>query len=77
MWEKRNTYRRFVEKPAVKKTFGRTRHSWKDIRTSLAEVWWRGVKWIHTVQNVNKGRAVFNMLLNLQAPLNARNFLIT
>ena len=48
VWEERNTQRFLVRKRDVKSTFGRTSHSWRDIRTSQVAVGRKNLKWYST-----------------------------
>jgi hypothetical protein len=43
MGEKRNAYRLLVGKPEEKRTLGRRRRRWRDIRMDLGEVGWGDV----------------------------------
>jgi len=47
-----NAYDILVGKPEGKKPLGRPKYRWKDnIRMDLGEVGWKGVDWIHLVQD--------------------------
>jgi hypothetical protein len=44
--EKTNGYRVLVGKPEGKRTLGRSRRRWEDIRMDLREIGWGGMDWI-------------------------------
>jgi len=49
---------------------------WDDnIRTDLTEMGWEGVDWTHLAQDGDQWWAVVDTTMNLQAPLNAWDFL--
>jgi hypothetical protein len=48
----RKEYNILVKKPEWKKQFGRPRHRWEDnIRMDLREIGWKGMDWMHLVQD--------------------------
>jgi hypothetical protein len=56
-------------KPKGKRPRGRPRRRWgSDIKMDLREVGWGGMDWIHLVQDRDQWRALFNTIINLQAP---------
>ena len=62
-------------KPEGKRLLGRPRRRWKDnFRMDLQEV--GGMDWINLAQDRERWRARVNVVMNLPAPFNARNFLI-
>jgi len=64
----RNAYEILVRKPEGKRSLGRSRHRWQDIRMDLREVEWEGVNWIHLAQDRDQWRAVVNTVINLRGP---------
>jgi hypothetical protein len=47
----RNAYNILVGNPEDKRSFGSSRHRWKDnIRMDLSEIGWRCVDWMHLAQ---------------------------
>jgi hypothetical protein len=67
MGEGRNVYRVLVGKREGKNPFVRPRRRWKDgIKMDLRKIGWRGVKWIHLVQDRDRWRAVVNAVMNLR-----------
>jgi len=53
------------------------RNRWEDnIRMDLREIGWEGVDWIHVGEDRDWWQAVLNMVMNLQVPQKAGNFLI-
>jgi hypothetical protein len=64
----RNAYEILVRKPEGKRSLGRSRHRWQDIRMDLREVEWEGVNWIHLAQDRDQWRAVVNTVINLRVP---------
>jgi hypothetical protein len=58
MGEMMNAYKILVRKPEEKRPLVRPRCGWKDsIRTSLMEVGWEGVDWIHLAQDRDQWQA--------------------
>jgi hypothetical protein len=39
------------------------------------EIGWEGVDWMHLAQDMDQWQALMNMIMNLQVPLKAGNFL--
>jgi hypothetical protein len=69
MEEKRNVYRLLVGNPEGKRPLGRPRCRWVDnIKMDLGEVGWGDMDWIGLAQDMNKGRALVNSVLNLRVP---------
>jgi hypothetical protein len=65
--EKRNMFRLLIGKPEGKGPLGRRRCRWEDnIRMDLGEMGWVGVDWIDLAQDRDRGRAVVNVVMNLQ-----------
>jgi hypothetical protein len=76
IWEERVLYRVSVCKPERKTPPGRPRHRWEDnIKMHLQEVGCGSMDWIGLAQDRNRWRAIVNVVMNLQVPLNAGNFL--
>ena len=74
--ERRGAYRVLVEKPEGKRPLGRPRHRWEDnIKMDLQEVGLEGTDWINLAQDRDRGRALVNVVMNLQVPLYEGNFL--
>jgi hypothetical protein len=64
MGEKKNAYRILVGKPEGKRSLGRPRRRWVDLR----EIGWYGVNWIDMAQDRDQWRALVNTVLNLRVP---------
>jgi hypothetical protein len=64
MVEKRYAYRVSVGKSEGRKSLGRPRCRWVDLR----EIGWDGMDWIGLAQDMDPWRALVNTLMNLQAP---------
>ena len=75
MGERRGVYRVLVGKPEGKKSLGRPRCRWEDIRIDLQEVGCGGVDWIELAQDRDRWRALVSAVMNLRVPLNAGNCL--
>jgi hypothetical protein len=74
--EKRNSYRLLVGEPEGNKPLGRPRHRCVDnIKIDVGEMGSGGMNWIGLVQDNSKWRALMNVVMNLQVPYNAGNFL--
>jgi hypothetical protein len=68
MEEKRNAYRLLVGRPEGRRSLGRPRRRWLDIRKDLVEVGWGDVDWVGLTQDRDKWRALVNSVLNLRVP---------
>jgi transposase len=69
MGERRNTYKLLVRKPEGRRPLGRPRRRWLDnIRMDLVEIGRDDVAWIDLAQDMNRWRALVNLVLNLQVP---------
>jgi hypothetical protein len=67
--EKSNAYRILVEKSQGKRPLGRTRRRCvSNIKIDLREIRWVGMDWIDLAQDVNRWRALLNMIMNLRVP---------
>jgi hypothetical protein len=66
--EKRKGYRLLVGKPEGKRSLGRLRCRWVDIRMDLGERGWGGLDWIGLAQGRDKWRALLNAVMNLWVP---------
>jgi hypothetical protein len=47
MGEIRSVYKILVRKPEGKRSIGRLRRRWEDVRMDLRETGWEGMDWIH------------------------------
>jgi hypothetical protein len=76
MGEERGVYRVLVGKPKGKRPLGRPWRRWKDnIKMDLQEVGCEGMDWIELAQDRDRWQALVNVVMNLQVPQNAGNFL--
>jgi hypothetical protein len=67
--ERRTVYKILFRNSEVRNPFGRPKRRWEDsIRMDLREIWWKGVDWMHLVQDRDKGRTVVNTVMNLRVP---------
>jgi hypothetical protein len=53
-----------VGTPEGKRSLGRPRHRWGDIRMDLREIGWGGMDWIRLIQDRDQCRAVVNTVMN-------------
>jgi hypothetical protein len=68
MGENRNAYKLLVGKPEGKRPLGRPRRRWVDnIKMDLLEIGWT-VDWIGLAQDMDKWRALVNVVMNLRVP---------
>jgi hypothetical protein len=64
--EKRNVYRILVGKPEGKRPLGRPRCRWEDnIKINFREIGWGGMDWIDLAQDMDKWRALVNIVMHL------------
>jgi hypothetical protein len=69
MGEVRGAYNIFVGRPEGRRPLGRPRRRWEDnIKMDLREIGFGDVDWIHMAQNMDRCRALVNMVMNLQVP---------
>jgi hypothetical protein len=68
-------YSVLVGKLQGKRSIGRPRHRWEDIRMNLREIRWSGMDWIDLAQDWGQWRALVNTVVNLRVPLNVQKFL--
>jgi len=61
MGERRGAYRALVGNPEGKRTLGRTRRKWKDIKME-------GMDWIDLAQSRVRRRALVNAVMKLRLP---------
>jgi hypothetical protein len=60
-------YRVLVGKPEGKRPLGRPRHRWdNNIKMDLQEVGCGGMDWIELAQDINRWKALVNVVMNLQ-----------
>jgi hypothetical protein len=65
----RNACNILVGKTEGNRPLGRPRHRWEyNIRMGLRETGWKGVYWIHLVQDRVQWRAFVNTVMNLRVP---------
>jgi hypothetical protein len=74
MWEKRDTYGDLLVKPEGKRSLGRPKRKWKDIKMDLQEAGWGGINWNYLAQDRDGWRTVVNAVMNFRVPYNAGNF---
>jgi hypothetical protein len=56
-----------VGNPDGKRPLGRSKHGWVDnMKMDLGKVGWDGVDWIGRAQDMNRWRALVNVVMNLQ-----------
>jgi hypothetical protein len=75
MDERRVTYRILVGRPEGRRSLGRPRRRWDNIKTDLQEVGWGSMDWIDMAQDRDRWRAVVSAVMNLWVPQNAGDFL--
>ncbi|KAJ4449417.1 hypothetical protein ANN_00816 [Periplaneta americana] len=68
MGESRNAYRVLVGRPAGKRSLGRPRRRWEDIKMDLREVGYDGRDWINLAQDRDQWRAYVRAAMNLRVP---------
>jgi hypothetical protein len=67
MWEKRNGYMLFVERPEGKKPLGKSTHRCKDnIKMDFLEIRWGVRDIIGLLQDINKYTDLMNAVMNLR-----------
>jgi hypothetical protein len=62
----RNAFNIFVGTSDGKIQLGRPRCRWEDIRKFLREIWFKGVDFIHLVQNMDQWRVVMKTGMNVR-----------
>jgi hypothetical protein len=76
MGKRRDAYWILVTRPERTRSLARSRPRWEDnTKMDIYEVGWRDMDWIDLAQDAGTGQPVGNVVMNLQVPLNARNFL--
>jgi hypothetical protein len=65
MGEIRNAYKILIGKPEGKRSIGRPRRRWVDIRMDLREIGWESVDWLHLARDRDQLRAPMNTVMNL------------
>jgi len=69
MGEMQNAYSILVGEPEGNRPFRRHRHRWEDnIIMDLMEIGWKGVDWMHLVQDRDQWQAFVKMVMKLQFP---------
>ena len=68
MGEGRGVHRVLVGKPEGKRSLGRPRHRWKDIKMDLHEVGGSCGDWMELAQDRNRWRALVCTVRNLRVP---------
>jgi hypothetical protein len=63
-----SAYGDLVGKPEGKKSLGRPRRMWEDIKIDLRKIGWRSIDWIDLAQGRNQWRALVNTVMNLRVP---------
>jgi hypothetical protein len=61
-------YMVLVGKPEGKRSLGRPRHRWEDIKVDLQEVGCRGIDWIELAEDRDSLRALVIVVMNLWVP---------
>jgi hypothetical protein len=51
-----------------KRTLGRPRCRWEDIKMDLREIGWRGMNWIDLAQDRDQWRTLVDMVINFRVP---------
>jgi hypothetical protein len=76
MGNRRGIFRVLMGKPERTRLLGRPRHRGEDnIKMDPQEVGCGGMDWIELVEYRDRWQALANVVINLQVPLNAGNFL--
>jgi hypothetical protein len=77
MGEKKSAYSILVGKREGNRLLGRPRCRWEDnIKMDLQKLGWGGdIDWIDLDQDRDRWQALVNVVMNLQVPQNAGNFL--
>jgi hypothetical protein len=66
--KKRNAYRSLVGRPEGKRTLGRARRMWENVRIDLREIGCDGKDWIDLAQERDQWRALVNTVMHLRVP---------
>jgi hypothetical protein len=65
----RNAHRILVGKPEERRPRGKPRCRWVDnIKMDLREIGWGGTEWIDLAQDMDKWKALVNMVMILRVP---------
>jgi hypothetical protein len=69
MRDRSGAYTVLVGKPGEKRPLGRPRRRWDDnIKMDLQEMDCEGVDWIELAQDMDRCRALLNVVMNLRVP---------
>jgi hypothetical protein len=65
MGEVRDAYKKLVGKPEGKRSLGRPRSRWENIKMDLRKIEFEGVDWIHLALYRDRWWALVNTVMNL------------
>jgi hypothetical protein len=65
---KMNAYRILAGTPERKRSLGRPKRRWVDIKIDLREIGWDGMDWIDLAQDRDQWRALANTVMNFRVP---------
>jgi hypothetical protein len=68
MEERRDAYRVLVGKPEEKRSFGRPRRRWEDMKMDIQVVGWRSMDWIGLAKDREWWEALVNVVMNFRVP---------
>jgi hypothetical protein len=67
--DRRSSYIVLVGSPVGKRELGRPRRTWEDnIKMYLQAVGWGGMDWTHMTQDMDKWRALVNVVKKIRVP---------
>jgi hypothetical protein len=67
-WGRRGVHKVLMGKPEGKRSLGRPRHRWEDIKVDHQEVGWGSMDWIVLAQDRDRWWELVNVAMNLQVP---------